>query len=156
MLSQISIATKFLRKVTCDGSALDFPKEETSLLSELVGLHVSDLNYNAAQLSGLLNVHEHELAGSYGVGGARRFHPSKDRVAAVNQRERRYRTRRRPRGRGAFLVIDPPMGGWNTIGGAGARRKFFENQPPVEPRTFVSANIARPVRESTCIEWGRW
>lgn len=53
---------------TREPAELDFPKEETSLLSELVGLHVSDLKYDAAQLSGLLNVHEHELAASYRVG----------------------------------------------------------------------------------------
>lgn len=57
---------------TREPAELDFPKEETSLLSELVELHVSDLNFDAEQMCGLLHVHEHELAASYGIGAVKR------------------------------------------------------------------------------------
>lgn len=53
---------------TREPAELDFDKEEASLLSELVGVHINDLEFDISQLAKLLNATEGELSGSYGLG----------------------------------------------------------------------------------------
>lgn len=44
---------------------LDFPTEKPSLISKLIRLHVSDLEYSVADMSKVLFMHEHELLTFY-------------------------------------------------------------------------------------------